>query len=245
MVDHGLLYRELRCFASALTGDFDVAEALQQLSLSTAQALDVAGAGVTLWMPNAGTKYITATDPVTMHVEIRQDELRQGVCVDSIRLRQVVAVNDLSVDERWPQYRPVVVGAGFSAVAGIPMLFQGDAIGAINLYDNASRAWTTDEFAAGGMVADVAVGYLVSERLRHDAEALATQLQHALDSRIVIEQAKGILAERHDLTPDAAFALLRACARTHRVKLRPLAQGIVEGTMDPIAERPAAGAFGA
>ena len=100
MVDYDLLHRELAGFAAALTDDFDVDEALHQLVITAAAALDIAGAGITLSMPVGGTHYLSATDPTTMHVERRQDELQQGACVDSIESSQIIAVADLNVESR-------------------------------------------------------------------------------------------------------------------------------------------------
>lgn len=228
MVDHDLLHRELANFAAALTDDFDVHEALYTLVSTAAQALEIAGAGLTVSMPDGGTHYIAATDPVTMHVERRQDELQQGACVDAISTSEVVAASDLRNETRWPQFRPVLLEAGFQAAAGVPVRFRGHNIGAVNLYDANSRPWTTDEFDAGRLVADLAGGYLVNSYLLRSSQSLAAQLQGALASRIVIEQAKGILAGRHGMTPDAAFEVLRGHARSHRVKLHELARGIVD-----------------
>jgi GAF domain-containing protein len=218
MVDHDLLHRELSTFASSLTGEFDLIEALQQITVTAAAALDVDGAGVTLRMPEGETQYIYATDPVTLHVE----------------QQQVVAVNDLTDDPRWPRFTPVLLEAGFQSAAGVPIRFQGQNLGAVNLYASSSRAWTVEEFTAGQVVADLAAGYLVSSRLRRDAEALAEQLQQALDSRILIEQAKGLLAGRHGMEPDAAFEVLRGYARNNRSKLHDVARAVVTDKLDPM-----------
>jgi GAF domain-containing protein len=233
MVDHALLHRELAQLASALKGDVDLHEGLHQLSLTTAAALGLAGAGVTLHMPDGRTQYVTATDAPTLHVERVQDSLKEGACVDAIEQAGIVAVDDLTVDERWPRYRPAVLEAGYHAVAAVPIPFEDRCIGAINLYGAESRAWTTEEFSAGLLLADLAAGYLVNTHLLRTTQTLAAQLQQALDSRIIIEQAKGILAERHRVTPPAAFAVLRAHARKTNSKLRDLANDVVSGSADP------------
>ena len=234
MVDHALLYRELSRFAESLKADFDVEEALHSLCVASAQALGVDGTGVALSMPHGRTQYITATDATTMHVERCQDELHEGVCLTAIDSAQVVAVDDLTVDERWPAYRPMVLDAGFSSAAGVPIGFRGEMIGALNLYAVASRAWTTEELDAAKMVANVAAGYLVNGRLLRDAETLADQLQQALDSRVVIEQAKGILSERYRMTPDAAFEVVRGYARSRRTNIHAVAKEVVFGKADPL-----------
>ena len=235
VVDHDLLHSELTNFASKLTEDFDVLEALQQISVSAASAIGLGGAGVTLSMPGGTSHHITATDAITMSVERKQDELQQGVCVAAMASAQVVAVDDLNAESRWPEYRPFVLNAGFNAVAGVPVRFQQRVLGAVNLYGKEPRAWSEEELAAGQLVADLATGYLVNSYLRRDAQSLAQQLQRALDTRVVIEQAKGILAGRHAMDTEAAFEILRGYARHSRTKLHEVSQNVVTGAVDPVS----------
>lgn len=122
--------------------------------------------------------------------------------------------------------------AGFHAVAGVPVPFQGRNIGAINLYAATTRAWTTDEFAAARVLADLAGGYLINAHLLAEAQTLAAQLQHALESRIIIEQAKGVMTGLHGMTPDAAFQVLRSYARSNQLKIKDVAHDIVVGRTD-------------
>ena len=239
MVDHALLHSELAVLASRATGNFDLNEALHQLSLTAAAALGVEGAGVTLRMPGGRTEYLTATDAVTLHVEKKQDALQQGACVDAIESSEIVAVDDLEADQRWPDFAPFVLQAGFRAAAGVPIASQGRNVGALDLYATSSHAWTTEEFTAARVLADLAAGYLINTHLLGQAQTLAEQLQHALDSRVIIEQAKGALAARHGMTPDAAFEVMRSYARGGRTKLHEVASGVIAGHVDPMG-----GAFG-
>jgi GAF domain-containing protein len=227
MVDYDLLHRELADLASSLGPDSDLHEGLHRLTITAAAALELDGAGVTLQIPGADVHYITAADPVTLHVERRQDELNEGACIDAITARQIVAVGDLTVELPWPRFGPVLLEAGFRAAAGVPIPFQGLSIGAINLYSRTSRPWTTEEFNAARLVAELAAGYLVNQELLRTTQSLTEQLQSALDSRIVIEQAKGLMAGRFAMTPDAAFELIRGYARSRRAKLRDVAADIV------------------
>jgi GAF domain-containing protein len=231
MVDHVMLHRELAKLPGATAGGVDLHQALHDLTLTTVAALGIDGAGVTVSTPTGNTQFITATDSVTLEVERCQDELHEGACVDSIRTSQVVAVTDLSVESRWPRYRPVVLAAGFHAVAGVPIPFDGRNIGAVNLYLNAARPWTTEELAAARTISNLAAGYLINRVLLRDTQTLAAQLQEALDSRIVIEQAKGMIAARHGITTDAAFDVLRSYARSQRAKLRDVADSLVSGAV--------------
>lgn len=229
VIDHNLLHRELVSFAGTLTTDFDLSEQLHALVVTAAAAMGVDGAGITLSLPSGGTQYIAASDPTTLHVEQRQEELQQGACVDAIASSEVVAASDLTVEDRWPDFRPVLLQAGFVAAAGVPVRFRGENIGAVNLYANDSRAWTTDEFTCGRLIADLAAGYLINSYMLRHSETVTEQLQQALDSRVVIEQAKGVLAGRHGVTTDAAFALLRDYSRSNRTKLHGVAAGVVAG----------------
>ena len=235
MVDHDLLHRELADLASGLDADSDLYEGLHRLTVTAAAALELDGAGVTLQIPGGDTSYVTATDPVTLKVERCQDEFQEGVCVDAIASSQIVAVSDLADEQRWPQLVPVIREAGFNAVAGIPIRFQGDSIGAVNLYTNARRTWTTADFNACRLIAELAAGYLVNNELLRSAQTLAEQLQEALDSRIIIEQAKGMVAGRAGMSPDAAFEIMRGYARGQRTKLRDVARGVVSGGIDVLS----------
>lgn len=243
MVDHDLLHKELANLATAAgSGNFDLHDGLYQLSVTAAAALGVDGAGFTVQMPSGDTEYITATDAITLSVEHRQDELKEGACVDAINTSQVVAVNDLAAEaHRWPAYAPFVLDAGFNSIAGVPLPFQGRNIGAMNLYGNTTRAWTTDEFAAGRLIAELGGAYLINTHLLGESQTLVKQLQQALDSRVLIEQAKGVMAGRYGTTPDAAFGMLRSYARTHRMKIHEVAQQVVTGKADLANGNPSSG----
>ena len=222
-----MLHRELAELGASLAPDSDLHEGLHRLTVMAAAALEVDGAGVTMQIPGGRMNYITAADPVTLQVERRQDEFGEGACVDAISSREVVTVSDLTQEPRWPRFTPVLLDAGFRAAAGVPIMFENVGIGALNLYANDTRPWTTEESAAGRMVAQMAAAYLVSTELLRSTRNLAEQLQFALDSRIIIEQAKGMMAERYGMEPDAAFQLLRAQARHRRRKLHDLAHDVV------------------
>ncbi|HVM19591.1 MAG TPA: GAF and ANTAR domain-containing protein [Egibacteraceae bacterium] len=232
MVDYDLLSRELAALAAGLGPESDLHEGLHQLSLTATEAMDLGGAGVTLQIPGAPTSYLAAADQRTLYVERKQDQLQQGACIDAIEASQFVAVDDLTVDAPWPEFTPVVLEAGFRAIAGVPITFQGLNIGAVNLYSVGTRMWTTQDRHAGHLIANMAAGYLINHELLRTAQTLAAQLQHALDSRVIIEQAKGILAERHKVRPDDAFEAIRAFARRNRLKIHELATQIVTGAID-------------
>jgi GAF domain-containing protein len=121
-----------------------------------------------------------------------------------------MVVDDLRTQsDRWPKFAPAVVDRGLPSVLGIPMHLEGTTIGALNVYADQPRAWTDDEVNAAQPLADMATAYVVMVGQLRSAEQLAEQLQHALDSRVIIEQAKGVLATARDIDISAAFELLR------------------------------------
>lgn len=233
MVDHALLHRKLSTFATTLDERADFEAALRALTATLAESLGVDGAGATVWMPNSDTTHITATDEAALRVERSQDRLKEGACMDAVSSSTMIAVGDLVSDTRWPNFSSVALDTGFSAVAAVPIRFGSGGIGAFDLYAAQPREWTDEECAAAQLVADVAAGYLVNRRLLDEAERRAAQLQHALDSRIVVEQAKGILAERYDMMPDEAFDIMRTYTRSERRKLSDVAMAVIAGTVDP------------
>ena len=232
MVDHDLFHRELNDLAVGLGPHTDLHDGLHRLSQAASTALELDGAGITVQIPSSQTQYVVAADPVTLHVERRQDELQEGACVDAIRRAEIVAVGDLTTEQPWPRFTPVLLDAGFRCAAGVPIPFRGQNIGAVNLYGNVARMWTTEEFNAGRLIAGLAAGYLVNHELLRNNETLTQQLQFALDSRIIIEQAKGVMSGRHSMTADAAFEVMRSYARSRRVKLHDVARSIVTGDLD-------------
>jgi GAF domain-containing protein len=221
--------------ASALSPQSDLHEGLHRLTLAAAAALELDGTGITVQIPGDGTHYLTAADPLTLEVERRQDELQEGACVDAIQSSQVVAVNDLNVEQPWPRFTWVLLEAGFHAAAGVPIRHQGQSIGAINLYSGASRAWTTEEFNAARLISELAAGYLITNQLLRTQRTLAEQLQTALDSRVILEQAKGVLAERYGMAPDTAFEIMRSYSRAERLRLRDTARAVIEDGLDVLA----------
>lgn len=204
--------------------------------MAATAGVGLAGAGVTVQIPGRETNYITAVDDTTLHVERRQDELGEGGCIDAITRSRPVAVDDLEAKRPWPRLTPVLLDAGFRAAASVPIRFRGNNIGAVDLYADGVRPWVPQEITAATLVADVAAGYLVNNELLRESETLAEQLQFALDSRIIIEQAKGVLAGRHGVSTDTAFARLRTHARTNRLRLHELAHAVVHERLDPVSD---------
>lgn len=132
----------------------------------------------------------------------------------------------------WPQFTEECLGVGFRSAAGIPMVSDGEMIGVLNCYRRTVGMWTNEDAKAGALLARVATTYIVNASQLGEARKLAAQLQQALDSRLVIEQAKGVLAERVGCSLDVAFDLMRSYSRSNRRKLRNVAEETIGGQLD-------------
>jgi GAF domain-containing protein len=136
------------------------------------------------------------------------------------------------VETRWPNYQAAIVEAGYLSTHALPMKLRGEVIGVLNLFCHDQVSLSDDEIALGQALCDIATIGLLQERAVRQSEILAEQLQSALNSRILIEQAKGVLAERAGIDVDEAFAQIRNWARTHHLHLQAAAQAVIDGTSD-------------
>lgn len=144
-----------------------------------------------------------------------------------------MVVADLGATTEWPEYSAVARGAGMHSVIGIPMVFNEAPFGALNVYDVDVRQWEGEEMAVAKVLADIATGYVAHSSDLDQARRVNEQLTVALESRVVIEQAKGILAGQRGIGLDEAFDLLRRHARNNHVTLREVAQAVVELRLSP------------
>ena len=153
---------------------------------------------------------MAASSERTRLLELFQLQTDQGPCLDCFHTGQPVSVADLPAAGRWPRFAAAAAEVGFAAVHALPMRLRTEIIGALNLFDASRARWTTDKLRVGQALADVATIGLLQQRAIHRRDILTEQLQTALNSRVLIEQAKGVLAERLRIDIDQAFALLRA-----------------------------------
>lgn len=226
-VDQTLLLRTLSRFAQALPQAYDIEAALPDLTDSIVAVLGVSGCGVTL-ATKGRLEFAMAIGVPYDALERVQVQFQAGPCHDAFHHGQPVAVRDLEqILDQWPEYCRAALAAEVHAVAGIPMSLAGQPVGALNLYNNEPHDWTVEELAAAQVFADVATGYVVNASKVRQLEQLTEQLQHALDARVVIEQAKGIIARHNDITVDAAFERIRRHARSVNAPVRAVAEAIV------------------
>ncbi len=217
--------------ADTLVDDFDVIDFLHVLAERCVQLLGVSAAGLLLTDQQDTLQVVAASTERTRLLELFQLQTDQGPCVDCFRTGRPVSVADLPSAGRWPRFTAAAAEVGFAAVHALPMRLRSDIIGALNLFDTKAGALDEDKLRIGQALADVATIGLLQQRAIRRRDTLTEQLQTALNSRVLIEQAKGVLAERLHLDVDKAFAVLRSDARNHNRRLSELAQAIVDGSL--------------
>ena len=210
---------------------FDVIDFLHVLTDRSAQLLDVSAAGLLLADPRGELRVVAASSEAARLLELFQLQSDQGPCLDCFRSGRPVAAADLAAEAaRWPRFAPAARQAGFAAVQALPMRLREQVIGALNLFSADPGALAPADVRGGQALADVATISLLHERSMRHSDTLNEQLQTALNSRVIIEQAKGKIAERLGLDMDKAFSLLRDQARTSNRRLSDLARAFVDGT---------------
>jgi transcriptional regulator with GAF, ATPase, and Fis domain len=225
-----------------MVAGFDVIDFLHVLTDRSVQLLDVSAAGLLLADPRGELRVVAASNEAARLLELFQLQNDQGPCLDCFRSGQPVHSADLNAEAaRWPRFAPAAQQAGFAAVQALPMRLREQVIGALNLFRAQPGAFDAADVRVGQGLADVATISLLHERSMRHSDALNEQLQTALNSRVMIEQAKGKLAERLGLEMDQAFNLLRDVARNRNLRLSDLAQAFIEGServTGPTVSRP-------
>jgi len=216
--------------ADTLVDDFDVIDFLNVLSERCVELLGVSAAGILLTDGQDTLQVLAASSEQTRLLELFQLQSDQGPCVDCFRTGQPTSVPDLRIAGRWPRFAAAAADVGFVAVHALPMRLRNDVIGALNLFDTRAGALDEERLRIGQALADVATIGLLQQRAIRRRDALTEQLQEALNSRILIEQAKGVLAERLGIEVAEAFKVLRNTARSHNRRLSDLARAVVDGS---------------
>jgi GAF domain-containing protein len=213
-----------------MVAGFDVIDFLHVLTSRTVQLLDIDAAGLLLADPRGELRVVAASSEAARVLELFQLQADQGPCLDCCRTGHPVTAADLTAAQRWPQFAAAARDAGFTAVQALPMRLREQVIGALNLFRATPGPFDPADVRVGQALADVATISLLHERSMRDSEILNEQLQTALSSRVIIEQAKGKLAERLGVDMDQAFSLLRDFARARNRRLSDLARALVDGT---------------
>ncbi len=214
--------------AGRLAEGADVVDLLTDLTETCARLLDVASAGLLLADPREVLHVMAASSERTRELEVFQVQRDEGPCRDSYLAGTPVSVPDLSQQaDRWPLFVPRAVEAGFVSVHALPMRLLGARLGTLGLFGTQIGALETDDLSLGQALADVASIALVQDRTATDHQALNKQLRVALTSRVVLEQAKGIVAQQGDLDMVGAFQVLRQYSRHHDQRLTDVARALV------------------
>ncbi len=215
--------------ADSLVADYDVVEVLEGLVRNCVELLQVEQVGMLLTDQRGHLQVVAASSEATRLIELLQLQSEEGPCLECVRTGAPVTVPELATQqERWPTFAPSALGVGFAAVHALPLRLRSDTIGALNLFTtNPASTLGTDDLRIAQALADVATIAILQQRSISRASLLAEQLQTALNSRVVVEQAKGVLAERGSLDMQAAFDRLRAYARAHNERLSDVATRVV------------------
>ncbi len=219
-----------------LVGDFDALDFLTMLAERATDLLEVSAAGVILTDGNGGGLSVAAASSERSRLlEVFAVAVDAGPCVDCVRTGEPVISADLTAGTartRWPRFTAGAAEAGFRAAHAVPMRCRGQVIGVLTLLHTDPHTLSSPDARLGQALADAATIGLLHERAVRHAETVSEQLQRALTSRVIIEQAKGVLAAQGDIGPDEAFTVLRSHARNHGLRLSDVARGVVDRTTD-------------
>ncbi|HVE64493.1 MAG TPA: GAF and ANTAR domain-containing protein [Mycobacteriales bacterium] len=218
--------------ADSLVADFDVVDLLTLLADRCVEVLGVDAAGLMLAAPEGGLRVMASSSDAMRVLELFEIQAEEGPCLDCYATGEPVLNQGLEgTDSRWPIFAPVALKAGFHVAHALPMRLRGVTIGAINLFTNSPGELSSADLAIAQAFADVATIAILQHRAASEAQVLTEQLTHALNSRIVIEQAKGMVAERENLSMEQAFARLRRHSRNHNLRLADVARDVIAGVI--------------
>jgi len=228
MVSSQALAEVLVEVADTLVDEFDLIEFLQMVTSRTAGLADTSAVGLLLADRHGRLQLMAASDERAKMLELFQVQADEGPCQDCFKQGIAVVNADLrAASERWPRFAPRAVEGGFRSVHAFPLRLRREVIGALNLFGVDAGGISPGDIPVVQALADVATIGILQARAIRRAEVLTEQLQGALNSRVVIEQAKGALAQIRGVSPDEAFRLLRSYCRTRQLRLGDVAQALV------------------
>lgn len=222
--------------ADTLVAGYDTVEMFYNLTESCTEVLPIDHAGLMLTDATGDLHVVAATSEVTHLIELLQIQNEEGPCLDAFRSGGVVESGPITGPEaqkRWPQLSSAAGDAGFGTITALPMRLRDRILGALNLFRVAPESLNRDDLAVARAFANIATISILQARASEDAREIIDQLQHALDTRVVIEQAKGYIAQFSQITMDQAFNRIRGYARSNNLLLRDVAGGIVARELDP------------
>jgi GAF domain-containing protein len=219
--------------ADTLVESFDTVDFMQLLTDRCVELLAADAAGVLMADPGGVLRWTALTPQRGRLLELFEIEVDEGPCRDCFVSRRPLPNVDLdAAHDRWPAFAPAAVQAGFAVAHVVPMRLRGQVIGALSLFTDERTTWAQDQLAVAQAMADVATIGLLQQRSLDEQTRLAVQLQSALTSRVLIEQAKGALAARAGITVAEAFTRMRTHARATGLTLTAVATAVVNGSLD-------------
>lgn len=228
----GLLVDAFATLADTLVDDYDAVELMQTLVDNCRDLLDVTAAGILLADLDGNLEVVASTSEASRLVEVMQLSAQAGPCVDCFTLGTQVSVPDISESpEKWSRFRDGAAAQGFASVLALPMRLRETTIGALNLLRADAGELNDRDARAAQALADVATIGILHARSLRESDSVRDQLQKALNSRIVIEQAKGVLSQTNNVSTDEAFAMMRQYARNHGMLLSNVAENLVLRTL--------------
>jgi hypothetical protein len=220
--------------ADTMVDDYDVVDLLHQLATDCVEILDVAAAGLLLSSQRSrdDLQILASSTEQARLLELFQLQSNEGPCLDCVRTGEPVLVPDLhAAVQRWPRFAPQALREGFARVHAVPLRLRRETIGALNLFGGQSGPLPDQDLLVARALADTATIGILQQRAIRRGEILTEQLEYALNSRIVIEQAKGVLAQAGNLDMDQAFQALRGYTRSHNARLSDTAHRVVTGAL--------------
>jgi transcriptional regulator with GAF, ATPase, and Fis domain len=223
-----LIARTFVELADTLVEGYDVIDFLHSLTERCVTLLDVAEAGVVLADVHGELRALASSSERMRLLELIELQQQDGPCLDSWREGSPVRADDVQeAAARWPRFVPAAVESGFRSVYALPLRLRSERIGALNLFSERTGGLSEADEGLAQALADVATIGILHERFLREHETLAAQLQTALNSRVALEQAKGIVAEQAAVEVDEAFNLLRAYARHHNRRLGEVVNDVI------------------
>lgn len=225
--------------AETLVHDFDIVDLLTGLADRCVSLLGVSAAGVMLASPRGELRLVASSSEAMRVLELFELQANEGPCLDAFRTGEPVDHEPLQAGMgRWPRFSIVALEAGFHAAFALPLRLRERIVGALNLFSVEQTSMSEDDLLVARAFADLAAISVIQHRAASETQLLNEQLAGALESRILIEQAKGVIFERAGIDMTEAFSRLRNYARAHNLRLTDVAQAAIDGTLDPQAWAP-------
>ena len=222
--------------ADNLVATFDVVELLTSLADRCVSVLGVSAAGVMLAAPAGDLRLVASSSEVMRVLELFELQAQEGPCLDAFRTGDRVEHENLRADGgRWPRFSVVALEAGFQSAFALPLRLRDTTIGALNLFSVGQVPMAEADVLVARAFADLAAISITQHRATSATQHLNEQLNVALTSRVIIEQAKGVLSERAGINLADAFSRMRTYARSHNLRLTDVAASAIDNTLDPLA----------